>query len=57
MEASSVGVRTRKCAEGVEWDELKLAQWIEEHRRRNGGKIHIGLGRKEVRIISPEMLT
>ncbi|MFL5286978.1 MAG: hypothetical protein ACJ8AW_39910 [Rhodopila sp.] len=37
--------------EGVGRDDPRLAQWLEEHRLRNGGKIHIGLGGRGVRIV------
>jgi hypothetical protein len=36
---------------GVGRDDPRLVQWLEEHRGRNGGKLHIGLGGKGVRII------
>ena len=37
--------------EGVDRDDPRLAQWLEEHRSRNGGKIHIGLGGRGGRIV------
>jgi hypothetical protein len=37
--------------EGIGRDDPRLAQWLEEHRLRNGGKIHVGLGARGVRIV------
>ncbi|MBV8398736.1 MAG: hypothetical protein JOZ58_16420 [Acetobacteraceae bacterium] len=37
--------------EGVGKDDPKLAQWLEEHRARNGGKIRVSLGGKGVRVV------
>lgn len=37
--------------EGVGKDDPRLATWLEEHRSRNGGKLHVGLGGRGVRIV------
>jgi hypothetical protein len=37
--------------EGINKDDPRLQQWLDEHRARNGGKLRVGLGSKGVRIL------
>jgi hypothetical protein len=37
--------------EGIGKEDPRLAQWLEEHRARNGGKVRVSLGGKGVRVV------
>ena len=37
--------------EGLSKDDPQLQVWLDEHRARNGGKVRVGLGGREVRVI------